>query len=129
MVDIEWIQHAFFDVSDIDLSLSPIGRQIQEIIDAQPEELFDPVLAEEFEELLGQDMPVVPIEAAAIEPDKPEAPTPPAPVEDLDTLAATLRFRRIAAQNEPREEPRKWTKAEPTPEPGWGHGEGLEPLS
>jgi hypothetical protein len=32
-------QHTFFDVSDVDLTLSPIGREILEIVAAQPEEL------------------------------------------------------------------------------------------
>jgi hypothetical protein len=54
-------QHSFFDVANIDLTLSPIGRQILEIVEAQLIEACDPLeMAESLEELLDQNLPSAP---------------------------------------------------------------------
>jgi hypothetical protein len=111
--------------------LTPVGVSVEEICAAQPDEIDLEAIAAELEETLAQNQENQRPAKVAVEiaPDKPEPP-PPAPPEPnkWDDLNYRLAMKRAESTNEPARL-HKWQQAKPTPEPGWGHGEGLEPLS
>ena len=118
---------------EAEMDKTPFGQKLIAWVNSLPEEIHpNEELVEDFEALLGQPMPVAPAKAAEIKPDvetlaEPAPPKPPEEDDRNDTLEARLRFQR-AAQNNPIGPEHRWTKAEPTKKPGWGGGDGREPL-
>jgi hypothetical protein len=93
----------------------------------QPEEIFEPLeMAEDLMSMLEQNLPSAPAKAVEVT-DKPVEPAPPAP-NKWDDLNYRLQMKRAEVQNDPISPQHRWTKVDPTPDPGWGHGAGLEPL-
>jgi hypothetical protein len=82
-------QHSFFNVDGIDLTVSPIGREILEIVDAQLVEIIDPDVFEDAAEVaiaVDEIQPVaqLPDAVPVVPPDPPPAPTTPSAWENLN---------------------------------------------